>query len=116
MGIKYSLSSDLPANRVVNATTGQCQAIVNNIDPQVSEGTTYTYNLSGATTGSGNGSASGLTFNAGVTTVTYALVNPLSVSCSFTVTVNSNVIPSVSIGASATTICSGTLTTFTATP
>src|SRR5207247_174954 len=61
--------------------------------------------------------ASGQTFNAGVTTVMYALVSAPDVNCSFTVTVNTNVVPSVSIGANpGNTICSGTNVTFTATP
>ncbi|MFZ4544172.1 MAG: T9SS type A sorting domain-containing protein, partial [Saprospiraceae bacterium] len=45
------------------------------------------YALSGASTGNGNGTISGLSLNSGVTTVTYsALVSPVK-SCSFNVTV-----------------------------
>ena len=104
-----------PANRIVTAASGQCNTIVNNIAPAVSNGSSFTYSLTGATTGSGSGDASGLTFNSGVTTVTYTLTSPANVNCSFTVTVNTNVTPSIGIEASATTICPGTLTTFTAT-
>ena len=51
--------------------SGQCNAIVNNIDPVVSPPQSFSYILTGATTGSGSGTASGQTFNAGLTTVKY---------------------------------------------
>ena len=107
-----------PANQTVAAPSGQCSVTVTGIDPTVSpQGTAYDYTLSGATTATGNGTASGQTFNGGVTTVTYKITNALSVSCSFTVTVNTNVVPSVSIVANpGNTICAGTNVTFTATP
>jgi len=106
-----------PSNVIVNTASGQCTSIVNNIDPVISpSGALYTYTLTGATTGSGNGSASGLTFNAGTTTVSYALTNSPGINCSFTVTVNANVLPLVNIDASTTTICSGNQVTFTAYP
>ena len=106
-----------PANVVVSAPAGQCSAIVNSIDPTIlPAGSLYTYSLTGSTTGSGTGTASGKTFNAGVTTVTYALTNSPTTSCSFTVTVNSTITPSVSIIASSLNICSGQQVTFTATP
>jgi hypothetical protein len=106
-----------PHDTIVTASTGQCTATVNNIDPSVTpSGSSFTYALSGATSGSGNGTASGHVFNTGVTTVTYALSNSPGITCSFKVTVNSNVVPSVSISASSTTICPGQAVTFTATP
>ncbi len=105
-----------PTDRIVNAPAGQCSTVVNNIDPAVELGQDYTYTLSGATTGSGNGSASGLSFNAGVTTVSYALTGNPGESCLFTVMVNTNVVPAVSISASANNICPGTTVTFTAFP
>ncbi|HEX6849204.1 MAG TPA: hypothetical protein VF144_19600, partial [Chitinophagaceae bacterium] len=107
-----------PASTTVSAAAGQCTAVVNNLDPVVSPGgTSFTYTKTGATTGNGNGSVSGQSFNAGVTTVTYALSDAPGTSCSFTVTVNTNVVPSVSIAADpGSTICSGTNVTFTATP
>jgi hypothetical protein len=76
-----------PINVSVTAGTGQCTAVVNNIDPTINPPQSYNYSFSGATTASGNGTASGQTFNAGTTTVTYTLTGSPSVSCSFTVTV-----------------------------
>ena len=106
-----------PGNVVVTAASGQCSAIVNNIDPTVSpQGSSYTYTLTGATTGSGTGTASGKTFNVGVTTLTYALTDAPSTSCSFSVTVNPGTTASVNINTAITTICSGQLVSFAATP
>lgn len=105
-----------PTDRTVNAPAGHCSAVVNNIDPAVEQGQNYTYTLSGATTGSGNGSASGLSFNAGVTAVSYALAGNPNETCLFTVTVNTNAVPAVSISASANNICPGATVTFTAFP
>ena len=85
----YSISC--PGNQSLNASNGQCTAIVNNIDPVLTPSGNFNlvnYTLSGATTGSGSGSVSGLSFNKGITTVTYTLANDASQTCSFTVTVN----------------------------
>src|SRR6185436_11214496 len=77
-----SNSVSCPANVTIDAA-GQCSAVVNNIDPVITPaGSAYIYTLSGATAGSGTGTASGKTFNAGVTTVTYALYNSPSTNCS----------------------------------
>lgn len=64
----------------------------------------YSYTLSGATTGSGNGDASGTDFNSGVTTVTYTATDSSgnTSSCSFMVTVT---MPVLDLSASATTVC-----------
>jgi hypothetical protein len=114
--VRDAITLSCPQPLVVQAPAGQCiSAAVNNIDPIVSGGT-VTYTLSGATTGEGEGSASGRSFNAGQTTVTYTVVGYPEINCSFTVTVNTQVTPSVSIGTPTTTICSGTVVTFTATP
>ncbi|MBK8965968.1 MAG: SBBP repeat-containing protein [Lewinellaceae bacterium] len=85
-------SISCPANQSVPFdNTSPCSAIVSGIDatPNDNCGASLTYALSGATTGSGNGQASGLTFNAGVTTVTYTATDGagLQSSCMFTVTV-----------------------------
>lgn len=106
-----------PGNKTVNSLADQCMAIVDSIDAVVSpSGTAYTYTLSGATTGIGTGTASGHSFNSGVTTVTYALANSPTTTCSFTVTVNANVVPSVTIDANNTMICTGGTIVFTAHP
>ncbi len=47
-----------PANTNVSAAAGQCSVVVNNIDPTITSPQSYTYSLSGATTGSGSGTAS----------------------------------------------------------
>jgi uncharacterized delta-60 repeat protein len=75
------------ANKETTTPFGKCATVVNNIDPVVSPGTAVQYTLTGATTANGTGSASGLSFLSGVTTVTYSLVDHPSTSCSFTVTV-----------------------------
>jgi hypothetical protein len=106
-----------PANQVIQAPANSCVATVNNIDPIIGPNPeSYSYSLSGATTGSGQGTASGQVFNAGVTTVNYSLINFPGINCSFTVTVNASVTPSVSIVASANNVCAGTNVTFTASP
>ncbi len=89
---KYLLGSasplSCPANRVVNTDNNRCDAKVTGIDPTIAQsGQTVKYKLTGATSGSGNGSVSGKIFNKGVTTVTYMLSNDKTKTCSFTVTV-----------------------------
>ncbi|HSK12106.1 MAG TPA: hypothetical protein VK907_02770, partial [Phnomibacter sp.] len=111
--VRDAITLSCPQPVVVQAPAGQCiSAAVNNIDPIVSGGT-ITYTLSGATTGQGEGSASGIVFNAGQTTVTYSVVGYPEINCSFAVTVNTQVTPFVSIATPSTTICSGTSVTFT---
>lgn len=67
-------------------------------------GAAISYTLSGATTGSGSGDASGM-FNAGVTTVTYMATDSSgnTSSCSFNVTVNPA--PTVTSNVTTTTVC-----------
>lgn len=57
----------------------------------------YTYTLSGVTTGSGS-SLDGVTFNKGMTTVSWTITDASNnkASCSFTVQVNDNQVPTVS--------------------
>lgn len=85
------------ADTLVSTSPGKCEAIVNGIDPVGAPGNVaIQYTLSGATTGSGQGSASGLRFNKGITTVKYnAVANPAN-SCSFTVTVTDTEAPVIS--------------------
>lgn len=103
-----------PGNVTVNPFTNDCKAAVYSIDAVglPSNDSSYTYTLTGATTGNGIGTASGKLFNAGITTVKYALISSPTVSCSFTVTVNSGVTPTVAISVSNTPFCQGTLKTF----
>ena len=103
-----------PGNVTVDPITNNCKAIVHNIDAVglPADDSSYTHTLSGATTGNGIGTASGQLFNAGVTTVTYSLINAPSISCSFTVTVNSSVTPTASISSPTTAICEGMMATF----
>ncbi|WP_157499418.1 SprB repeat-containing protein, partial [Flavobacterium beibuense] len=82
-----------PANVVVNSTTAACTTVVNGIRivaiDDCTDPITLTYDITGATTGTGSGDASGTTFNAGVSTVTYtATDSSLNTStATFTVTV-----------------------------
>ena len=83
-----------PADQIVNTDVNLCAAKVYGINTaSTSGGATITYNLSGATTGIGTGSVSGMVFNEGVTTVTYTLSNDATKSCSFTVTVQDKQLP-----------------------
>lgn len=82
---------DPSINCPTNVTT--CNPIVNSITPtaiDLCSGTpTIVYNLTGATTDSGNNDASGETFNTGVTNVTYTATDASgnSAGCTFSVTV-----------------------------
>ncbi|MBL7964400.1 MAG: HYR domain-containing protein [Flavobacteriales bacterium] len=84
---------------VVSTDSGVCTAVVTGINPNVTENCahTVTYTLSGATGGTGTVTASGVTFNQGVTTVTYTVTETnapfASASCNFTVTVNDTELP-----------------------
>ncbi|MES2649841.1 MAG: T9SS type A sorting domain-containing protein [Bacteroidota bacterium] len=86
-----------PGNRVVNTDPNLCSAVVYDIDPlqACSAGSTIHYTLTGATIGAGECTASGETFNKGVTTVTYSIGTNAAASCSFTVTVNDNEPPAI---------------------
>jgi uncharacterized delta-60 repeat protein len=102
----------------VTATTvlGSCSISVVDIDPVLSpenSTTTVNYTLSGATTGSGSGSVSGMQFNTGVTTVMYSLANNPYQACNFTVTVLYPVLPAmdISISDAANNFCNGILLT-----
>jgi len=98
-----------PANVIQNVDAGNCSAVVNNID-LTTDGTEnlQTWELTGATSGSsllnGINDASGITFNVGVTTVTYYVENSVSESatCSFDVTVIDNENPTLTAGTNQT--------------
>lgn len=100
-----------PADASASANTGECAAIVNNIDPTVNPQQAYTYTLTGATTGTGTGTASGSSFNEGVTTVNYKLTGSPSVNCSFTVTVTAAA-PAISSQPASQSACAGTNISF----
>ena len=85
---------------VCPANVTSCDSLVNGIAPTTSDnctGETVVYTLTGVTSGSGSGDASGTTFNLGVTTVQYTVTDASNNqdSCSFTVTINS--LPTVAI-------------------
>jgi hypothetical protein len=70
-----------------------CGTIINGIDPSFSDncaGAAVAYTLTGATTGNGNGTASGLKFLRGITTVKYCVTDLAGnkTFCSFNITVN----------------------------
>lgn len=81
-----------PQDTVVITGPNVSQIVVGNIDPDAMDNCAIdilSYSLTGATNQAGSGSASGLPFNAGVTTVTYEATDFAgnSVDCSFTVEV-----------------------------
>ncbi|TND07845.1 MAG: Hyalin [Bacteroidetes bacterium] len=92
---------------VGNVTT--CDSIVVFIGASASDACSgvgsLTYTLSGATTGSGTGDASGTVFNVGATLVTYTATDSAgnSANCSFTVTVNPP--PFLAVGSSSNMAC-----------
>lgn len=88
------------------AGPGNCWKIPGSIqDPTYSDNCwpvdslTLTYHITGATTGSGTGSVVGLSFNVGVSTVTYIVADPDGNmdSCSFTVNIIDTVPPTLQI-------------------
>jgi hypothetical protein len=89
-----------PAAATQNTDAGLCSAAVTGLSPVVTDNcpnTPYAYVVSGATTASGNGSANGVAFNKGVSTVTYTVTDASSntATCSFTVTVNDGQAPTI---------------------
>ncbi|MEO6720348.1 MAG: T9SS type A sorting domain-containing protein [Ferruginibacter sp.] len=96
-----------PANKVINTDAGKCTAVVNGIDPSISPAGSnlqIAYALAGATSGTGQGTASGKVFNSGITTITYSLSNDPSKTCSFTVKVQDNQAPSITFAAPEKTV------------
>jgi uncharacterized delta-60 repeat protein len=78
-----------PRDTTVATNEGSCTAVVSDIDPVSIEGTysAFNYTLAGATSGSGTGTASDISFNKGITIVTYKLATDTTVNCFFRVTV-----------------------------
>jgi hypothetical protein len=116
-----------PSNLTANTANGLCTASVITPNPIRADNCTVsslTWAMTGATAATspatGINNVGTATFNAGVTTVTYTVkdIAGLTATCSFTVTVNANVAPSVAISltAGSNPACSGSSLTFTATP
>ncbi len=89
------------ANVVQDNDPGMCSAIVNGIDPvnpwDNCPGYVVTYTRTGVNNDGGTGSASGLSFDKGVTTVTYTITDHVgrTANCSFTVTIEDNEGPAI---------------------
>jgi len=90
----YQLTTitNCPSNISVNATTGNCNAAVNYTTTATGATTpTYSYVLTGATTGNGSGTGSGENFNVGVTNVMVIASDICgNDTCMFTITVADN--------------------------
>ncbi len=106
-----------PFNRVVN--TGDCKYAVQGTEFDATATascgeTTLSYNLSGATTGSGGSSLAGVLFNPGSTTVTWTATNGNNnVQCSITVIVNAaNEALTIVSGPEDESTCAGQSATF----
>jgi len=89
-----------PTNKIVNNDAGNCSAVVNSLAPTINDNCPnpfVIFTLTGATTGSGITDASGTAFNVGITTVKYIVSDSagLQDSCTFTVTVNDNEVPTI---------------------
>jgi hypothetical protein len=90
-----------PGNQLFTAPPPDCELVVSAIpDPDLSDNCDkddliLTWELTGATTGTGTGPVNGTTFNVGVTTVTYTVTDLAGnfATCSFTVTINDDVPP-----------------------
>ncbi|MES1181336.1 MAG: Ig-like domain-containing protein, partial [Flavobacterium sp.] len=87
-----------PSNISQNLTAG-CSKSITVPNPTISNTTTLTWTMTGATVLSSPGTGINYvgiqTFNKGVTTVTYTATNGTSTTCSFTVTVIDNIAPTV---------------------
>lgn len=86
-----------PQDTVIITNPGIPSLLVGGIDPSAEDNCavdSLIYTLSGATTGSGFGSASGLSFNAGVTNVNYQAIDFAGnkVDCSFLVEVKDTIL------------------------
>ncbi len=88
-------SLNCPATITVKADPENCFAIVKEIDPgfEADDLNDIGYVLTGATSATGSGSASGQKFTTGTTTVQYFLKEDPAVQCSFTVVVEDKTAP-----------------------
>ena len=88
-----------PADTTVNTDSGLCTAVVNGITAKingVNNTSNIGYTLTGATTGAGSGTVSGMAFNKGLTLVTYTVLTDTSKHAGFLVTVKDNEAPVIS--------------------
>ncbi len=82
-----------PQNQILTTGASDCTLVVNGIQwttlTDNCSSPTATYTVTGATSASGNGDASGLTFNQGLSVVTYTAIDACgnTSSCSFTIKV-----------------------------
>lgn len=88
-----------PADVVAGTDAGNCSAVVNGINVDATDCTTVTvsYAITGATSATGSGDASGTTFALGNSVVTYTATDNdgNSASCNFTVTVEDTEAPTI---------------------
>lgn len=109
-----------PPNTSVAAPSGQSTAVFSSQAPTATDNCdnnlAITYTISGATTGSGNGTVSGVTLNAGVSSITYNATDDAGnvAACAFNVTVAAspppNAIDTLSLqAASITALCADSL-------
>ena len=101
-----------PGNVTQNSDVGNCSAVVTGIAPTSATDNCgvviQTWSLAGATVGNspavGINSASGQTFNVGVTTVTYVIEDAAgnTATCNFTVTINDTENPTITCPANVT--------------
>jgi hypothetical protein len=96
-----------PGAQTATTASNACAAVVTYTTAVAGTSPTIAYVLTGATTGSGSGDASGLAFNKGTTTVTLTVSNYCgNASCSFTVEVTDTVNPTITAPA-AVAFCIG---------
>jgi hypothetical protein len=105
----------------ITGATEVCSGSRNNVYSGPAGKTTYLWTISAGGFIDGLATSSSVNIVAGapgsfILTLDATIGNVCISHCTKMVTVNTNVVPSVSIGVSATTICSGTQVTFTATP
>lgn len=99
----------LPPMVMAPANLTQCDPVVTGLTPTVDDiciGSTLSYSLSGATTGSGTGDANGTAFNVGVTTILYTGMDASGNTGTSSMDVTILGLPTVSLAAfSADTVC-----------